>query len=276
MRCTPITVIATHELSTSIRNRWTSTFAVVFAALALGISYFGLITQNIAGFQGFTRTAVSLLNLVLYLVPLIGLALGSLSLTGDNGANELLFSQPVSRTEILIGKALGAFASVSLATMFGFGLAGAIVAGQSGYEGVMVYLAMAALALVLAFVFIGLGLMLAALLRSRAKAFGAALALWFFFVLFYDLLVLGIAVVLDERPANALLFVSLFANPVDVVRLSILLSTVGESALGAPGAALINFLGGRNAAFLPLAAVLLFWMVLPLWVAARTLNRHDL
>jgi Cu-processing system permease protein len=271
-----IAVIASQELKTSIRSRWTVTFAGVFAALALAISYFGLITQGVAGFQGFTRTAASMLNLVLYLVPLVGLTMGSLSLTVDKGANELLFAQPVSRTDVLMGKALGAFASLSLATTFGFGVAGAIVAGQVGYEGVMDYLAMGALALVLAFIFIGLGMMLAAVLETRARAFGATLAVWFFFVLFYDLLALGLTLLLEERTGNAFLFVSLFGNPVELIRVSTLLLTAGESIFGAAGAALVKFLGGRAAAFVSLAVALSFWSAMPLWFAARILNRRDL
>ncbi|HEX8984368.1 MAG TPA: ABC transporter permease subunit, partial [Bryobacteraceae bacterium] len=104
-----IRTIAAQELKINIRNKWTLVFALVFAALALAISYFGLVTEAVIGFQGFTRTTASLLNLVLYLIPLISLTMGALSFTGEKGASELLFSQPVTRTEILAGKLAGLF-----------------------------------------------------------------------------------------------------------------------------------------------------------------------
>src|SRR5574341_1504037 len=91
-----ITVIAAQETRTNMRNNWTLIFAGVFGALALAISYFGMVTAGLTGFQGFTRTAASLLNLVLYLVPILSLTMAALSLTGEKGASELLFSQPVS------------------------------------------------------------------------------------------------------------------------------------------------------------------------------------
>ena len=45
-------------------------FAGVFGLVALTISYFSLVTEGYARFQGFERTTASLLSLVLYLVPL--------------------------------------------------------------------------------------------------------------------------------------------------------------------------------------------------------------
>ncbi|MGB2869966.1 MAG: ABC transporter permease subunit [Bacteroidota bacterium] len=64
--------------------------------------------------QNLTRTSASILNLVLYVVPLLALTMGTLSFTSDKGSTELLFSQPVSRTEVMLGKLLGVFASIAL------------------------------------------------------------------------------------------------------------------------------------------------------------------
>lgn len=101
------------------RNKWTLSFAVISAALALAISYFGMITAGEIGFQGFARTSASLLNLVLYLVPIVSLTMGAVSFTGK-GASHPLFSQPVTHWEILAGKIAGLFAAVAAAVGFGF------------------------------------------------------------------------------------------------------------------------------------------------------------
>ena len=99
-----ITTIARQELVINIRNRWTLVFAGVFGVLVLAISYFGLVTTGAVGFQGFARTSASLLNMVLYIVPLVALTMGTLSFTSEKSASELLFSQPVTRGEILLGQ----------------------------------------------------------------------------------------------------------------------------------------------------------------------------
>src|SRR5512136_2659752 len=95
--------VARQELTINVRNKWTLVFAAAFGVLALAISYFGLITAGALGFQGFVRTSASLLNLVLYVVPLLALTMANLSFTSEKSASELLFAQPVTRSEVLIG-----------------------------------------------------------------------------------------------------------------------------------------------------------------------------
>ena len=96
--------IARLELTINIRNRWTLIFAFAFAALVVAIAYFGLVTAGTVGFQGFLRTSASLLNLVLYIVPLVALVMGTMSFTSEKNSGDLLYAQPVTRIEILIGK----------------------------------------------------------------------------------------------------------------------------------------------------------------------------
>ena len=73
-----VRAIARQELTVNVRGRWTLVFAFVFGALSLSISYFGLVTAGSVEVQGFARTSVSLLNLVLYVVPLVALVTGTL------------------------------------------------------------------------------------------------------------------------------------------------------------------------------------------------------
>jgi Cu-processing system permease protein len=187
-----ILTVARQELIINIRNKWTLVFAVVFGGLTLAISYFGLITAGTMGFQGFARTSASLLNLVLYVVPLLSLTMGTLSLTSEKSASELLFSQPVTRTEIMIGKLAGVFASIALATLMGFGFAGIVIASRAGTDGGIRYPLLVVFSLLLAMVFLSLAALVSMLCQRKTKAFGFILFLWFFFVLFYDLMVIGL------------------------------------------------------------------------------------
>jgi Cu-processing system permease protein len=140
-----VATIARQELVINIRNRWTAIFAVVFGVLALAISYFGMLTAGAIGFQSFARTSASLLNLTLYVVPLLSLMMGALSFTSEKSLNEMLFAQPITRAEILLGKLAGLFASILIATLVGFGLAGGVIALKTGASGAMRYHAFVAL-----------------------------------------------------------------------------------------------------------------------------------
>ncbi len=271
-----IRAVARLELIINIRNRWTLIFAVVFGALVLAISYFGLATAGSVGFQGFARTSASLMNLVLYIVPLVSLVMGTLSLTNEKSAGELVFSQPATRTEILLGKLAGLFAALMASTLLGFGVAGVVIAIKAGTEGLVRYPALVALSLALALVFLCLAAAVALICKRKPVAFGMALFAWSFFVLFYDLLVIGGTFVLPERTANTFLFASLFGNPVDLVRVASLIVLNGQEIFGPAGAALVRFLGGDAWSIVLLVASLLLWMVIPLLIARRFLEHQDI
>jgi Cu-processing system permease protein len=248
----------------------------VFTVLALGITYFGTATAGVAGVQGFERTTASLLNLVLYLVPLLGLMLGTLALSRDRAGNELLFSQPIGRQQILYGRVMGTFCGAAAAMLVGFGLAGTVVVWELGIEGFSRYAGMVVLSLALAAVFVALGALVGVASASRTRAFGLALCLWFFFVLFYDLLIIGLAFAVRERTANVMIFLSLFGNPVDLVRISTVLTIGDPSIFGSAGAALLKFLGGPARSQVVLGVAIAAWFIAPLWVAGRLLRRVDL
>lgn len=268
--------IAKQELIINIRNKWTLIFAIVFGALVVSISYFGMRAEGFSGMQNFTRTSASILNLVLYLVPLVALIMGTLSFTGDKGATELLFSQPVLRSEVQLGKLLGVFWSMALSTLSGFVLAGAVVVVENGVAGLARYALFVSLSLVLSLVFLCLAVLTATINQRKAKTFGMSLFLWFFFVLFYDLLALGGTLLLNGKSANVFLFLSLFGNPVDMVRVAGLIILDSVTIFGAAGAALLRFLGGKMSSVLLLLVGLMFWIVLPLWLSQKLLNRQDI
>ncbi len=270
-----IIAIAGQEFRIHMRNRWILIFAAVFAILTLATAYFGMVTSAIVGFQSFTRTSASLLNLVLYIVPLASLVLAALSFTGERGGMELLFAQPVTRFEILAGKELGLFGSILIASFFGFGASGLVIGFQSGNEGAARYLAFVAFTLLLALAFISLGTFISTLVDSRGKALGLVLGAWFFFVLLYDLLVIGAAFVFHQHTANLIIFLSLFGNPVDLARVSSLMALGSPTILGAAGSALLKFLHGFAASIGLMTAALALWVAVPMAISTWALHRRD-
>ena len=276
MDISAIKTIASHELMINVRNKWTVLFGIMFGFLALLISYFGLITEAVVGFQGFTRTSASLLNLVLYLVPIISLAMSTLSYSSEIDSGEMLFSQPVARTEILIGKLVGLLVSVSGSTLIGFGAAGFLISAQVGIDGLSRYLAFVGYALLLECSFLSLGAAIAILSGTKAQAFGYSLFVWFFFVLFYDLLVMGTTFLLNERAGNRFIFVSLFGNPVDLTRVGSLMVLGDPAIFGYAGAALVKFLGGYALSNFVLISGLIIWTIVPVAVVSLILQKHDI
>ena len=271
-----IALIARHELRINLRSRWIQLFAIIFAVLTLAISYFGMVTSIVVGFEGFTRTAASLLNLVLYLVPILALAAATSSFSPEKGAAEFLFSQPVTRSEVLLGKILGLFVSLAMAIVFGFGVSGFVVAARAGSEGIARYLGFVAVTLILLLSFLSLGALASVTSSSRVKALGIALALWFTFVLFYDLIMMGIVGLVDPHSARTIILVGLFGNPVDLARVAGLLMLGGSTIFGAAGATLVRTFGSTAVAASILSLIGLFWSGMILAIASRALARREI
>src|SRR5262249_19121774 len=188
-------LLARQERGLAVRSRWTQIFAVVFAGLALAVAASGYVLSGGHGVQDFARTAASLVQLVLLLVPLTSLLIGVISLAPDRGAAELLFSQPVARRTILLGKLLGLFEALLAAQALGFGAAGLVVFPQSGDEGLSAFLVLFAASAGLTAIFLSLAAWLAAAAigRRRARALALALVVWFVAVVLFDVAALGLA-----------------------------------------------------------------------------------
>lgn len=272
----PFLLCARQELRLAVRSRWTQTFAAVFAALSLAVAASGYILSGGGGFQDFARSAVSLTQLILLLVPLTSLSIGVLALAPERGAAELLYSQPVSRREILLGQLLGLFAALAAAEAIGLGVAGLVIFGRSGPSGLGSYLLLFLASLAVTAVFLAL----AALLSTggpgrRARALALALIVWFVAVVLFDVAALGVATLLPSGAASRLLILSVLANPIDAVRTGTLLGIEGTTAFGPASAAFLRFTKGTGGAALLLGLSVAAWILLPLTAATRRVARAD-
>lgn len=274
----PLLLVARQELLLAARSRWMQIFAAVFAALSLGVAGTGYVLSGGHGFQDFARTSASLVELVTLVVPLAALLLGVLALAPERGTAELIFSQPVSRRTVLLGKLLGLFAAFSAAELVGFGAAGLVIFSQAGEAGGGGYALLVLGSLLLTAVFLAIAAFLAAsaIGRRRVRALAVAVVVWFVAVVLFDLVALGAASLLPSRTASRLLIASVLVNPVGAMRTGALLAIEGTAAFGAASLALLRFTHGPTNAAIGLASSIVLWIVVPAGLAARRLERVDL
>lgn len=273
-RFTRVRIVAGEEYRRALETRWLFAFTALFALLVLGLSYFGLAQSREVGFQGFSRLTLSLMNLVLFLVPLTGLVVGVGSLAGGGEALPLLLAQPVSRGEVLIGKYLGLCAALSVAQALGFGGGGIVVAFQAGSDQIAAFAALTALSLLLGCLSLAAALCIASVAADRLRALSMALLLWLSMVVLYDVAILGATALLRGLPLQAVLIPALLVNPVDLVRVLITIAVGSGALFGPTSAVLVRFFGGGGGALLALGALLVETLV-PLLVALRIFRRRD-
>jgi Cu-processing system permease protein len=269
-----VLVVAAEEYRRALETRWLFGFTVLLAALVLGLSFFGLAQSREVGFTGFARVTLSLMNLVLFVVPLTGLMLGVTSIAGRGDVLPLLLAQPVSRDEVLVGKLLGLAGALTIAQAVGFGGGGAVVAFYAGADQLPGFLTLAGLSVVLGWLTLSAALCIAVLWPDRLKAMSAALLLWLVMVVAYDLAVLGATTLLSGLPLQTVLLPALLLNPVDVARVLTTLS-VGSGALFGPTSAVLMKTAGTGAGIGIGLLMLAIQAVVPFLVALRVFRRRD-
>lgn len=271
----PMRAFAAREIREALRNRWFLLFAFAFAILAFALSWLGLSGLGLTGIAGFGRTTASLVNLVMFIVPLMGLVMGAVAIAGERerGTLSLLLAQPITRTELLAGKAMGLGIALMAALLFGFGLSGLLIALKGGSSNLKGYLTLILFTLLLGWANLSLGLLLSALTPKNATALGFALSVWLTLLFFSDLGLIGTALVL-RLPAPQLLWATLF-NPMHAFKLAVLNALQGNlDLLGAAGIYARTTLGEWLSPIL--AVVLILWTIIPFSLALWLFRRREL
>lgn len=270
-----VVVIAKQELTAALRGKMILAFGGLFALLAFGIALAGLGASGQLLVQGFTRTAVSLLTLALYLLPMLGLILGATAFGGEDGGVELLLAQPITRTEALVGRALGLAAALALVSLGGFAVAGTAVLVGAGAAGAGGFLLAALGATVVGLVGLSIGTLIGVVVRRRGAAVGWALGVWVVAAILFDLASIAVLQLVGDGQPGVWLVTLLSLNPIDGVRALALVGLGADVLLGPTGAALHRMLGPGGGA-LWVVGSLVMWLVVPASAGIAVFRRRDL
>ena len=258
-------IIMGKEWRDGMRNRWVLATTALLAALALTMAFLGSAPTGAVKTGALAVTIVSLSSLTIFLIPLIALLLSYDAICGeiDRGTMALLLSYPVARWQVLLGKFFGHLAILAFATLIGYGFAGLAVqwAGADDPGAWSAFAFMIGTSALLGGVFVAIGYFISTLVRDRGTAGGVALGVWLFFVLLYDMALLGGLVADQGRNVTpAVLNALLLLNPADVYRLLNL--TTSNDVSGFAGVAGLGADSGLG--LWALMGALVVWMVAPL------------
>jgi Cu-processing system permease protein len=264
-----IGVVARKVLREAVRDRWFWLYCLGFAVLAGTLATVAVPDDGVVGPGGFGRTAASLVALVQLVIPLMALTLGARSLAAESesGSLRFLLSQPVSRTEVLLGTWLGLAVSLFTAVAAGFGSAGIVSSLQSSPVDTAILLRIAGLSFLLSLAMLSLGMVISVSTRRTSTAMGTGLFVWLVLVFLGDLGIMGTTIA-TGLPVQTL-FLSVMVNPVESFRLASIVSLDASlDALGPAGSYAVdtygNAIGGIAAGVIglwTLAALLVSWAI---------------
>jgi Cu-processing system permease protein len=233
-----ILIIAGKELRDGLRNRWILAITILLAALALALGFLGSAPTGTVKVDPLTVTVVSLSSLSIFLIPLLALLLSY---------------------DAIVGEAAG--------------LALQAVRGEISLAAWEPFFALIGASILLGASFLAMGYLISARVRARSTAAGIALGVWLFFVVIYDMALLGALVADQGRSLGAAqINMLLLLNPSDVYRL---LNLTGyENTAMFSGMAGLSKQTGLGMPLL--VAVQLAWIALPFGLACALFKRRQI
>lgn len=216
-----------------------------------------------------SKALLSLLNIILLIVPLVGIIFATIHYYNSYEFIELMLSQPVSRTRILLSEYIGT--AISLVAAFGIGVGVPVLIYQPTVTGCSLLFA----GVMLTVITTSLAFLVSVRAKEKARGIGAALLCWFYFALLYDGLLLLLIFSFSDYPLEKVTLLLTSLNPIDLARIFLMLQLDISALMGYTGATYKLFFGSAWG-LLYTAVIMLAWAGLPLWAAVRRFRRKDL
>lgn len=247
-----------------IRSRWSYVYFLFY--LALG---FVLLFLN----NDVSKAVITLMNVIIVLVPLIGTIFGVMYYYNSREFTELLLAQPLRRTSIFLGQFLGVAGSLAMSLVLGLGIP-FVIYGLFQSDAIFDFTLLLITGAFLTFIFTALSFNIALSNENKIKGFGYAVLLWLFMAVIYDGLFLMSLIVFEEYPLDTFSLAATMLNPIDLSRTLILLKLDISALLGYTGAVFKDFFG-TNKGLIISFVMLTLWTTIPVWRLIRKAKTKD-
>lgn len=240
-----------------IRSRWSYVYLLFYLLLGIVLLFLN---------NDLSKAVITLMNIIIVLVPLIGTIFGVMYYYNSKEFTELLLAQPVKRSSIFLGQYLGVALSLSMSLIIGLGLP-FVFYGLFQSNAIWDFSLLLVTGTFLTLIFTALAFNIALYNENKIKGFSYAILLWLFMAVVYDGLFLMSLIIFESYPLDKFSLLATMLNPIDLSRILILLKLDISALLGYTGAVFQKFFGTNSGVVLSLLA-------LSIWVMLPTLNIH--
>jgi len=247
-----------------IRSRWSYIYFLFY--LLLGFVLFFLNNDV-------SKAVITLMNIIIVLVPLIGTIFGVMYYYNSREFTELLLAQPIKRSSIFLGQYFGVASSLTLSLILGLGIPFALY-GLFKSDAIFDFSLLLITGAFLTLIFTALSFNIALANENKIKGFGYAVLMWLFMAVIYDGLFLISLILFEEYPLDSFSLIATMLNPIDLSRTLILLKLDISALLGYTGAIFKQFFG-TNTGFIISMLMLSLWTILPIWRLVYKAKKKD-
>lgn len=225
-----VLIVALREVKLGFRNPWAYSFLALFSFFSLAL----LLIQSQSSLQGYTHTTGTMLNLILYLLPLMTLLLGSFAVTAEKeeGGWALLSTFSLSTFAFLLGKYIGLFLVLSVIVAFGYGVSGVLgtFLGQGYSLSSLAFFF--SFSLLIVFLFLSIAVWIGTLSRNRWQALTIGVSVWFIYIIGWSSLLIAVLGFVQYSLIKPVLVGLTFLNPAELIRVFMVVKMGGGSIFG--------------------------------------------
>jgi len=224
------TTIMKRELRIGFRNPWAYSFLALFVIFMLSM----LLIHQQGYSSGYSGVTGMLMNLTLYLLPLITLMLGAFSITGEkeDGSAALLYTYRLSLTSWLGGKYIGLLLVLISIVTIGYSVTGIISSFTASGFTASVYALLFIFAVLLIAAFLAIAMVIGAIASTRWQALTYVIGIWFFFIIGWSPIMIALLGQLPYLWIKPLLTIMTFFNPAEWIRVYIIAALGGGTIVG--------------------------------------------
>jgi len=246
------------------RSRWSYVYFLFYLLLGFILLF---LNNDLSG------AVITMMNVIIVLVPLIGTIFGVMYYYDSKEFTELLLAQPIRRRSIFLGQYFGVAISLAASLILGLGIP-FVAYGVFQSVAIFDFSMLLVTGVFLTFIFTALAFNIALSNENKIKGFGFAILLWLFLAVIYDGIFLMALVHFQEYPIDKFALIATMSNPIDLSRILILLKLDISALLGYTGAVFKSFFGTSLGALLSLG-MLSLWVILPVWRISAKAKKKD-
>lgn len=246
------------------RSRWSYVYFLFYLLLGFTLLF---LNNDLSG------AVITMMNVIIVLVPLIGTIFGVMYYYDSKEFTELLLAQPIKRSSIFLGQYFGVAISLALSLILGLGIP-FVAYGLFQSSAIWDFVILLVTGVFLTFIFTALAFNIALSNENKIKGFGFAILLWLFLAVIYDGIFLMALVHFQEYPLDKFALIATMGNPIDLSRILILLKLDISALLGYTGAVFKSFFGTSLGAILSIG-MLCLWVILPVWRISAKAKKKD-
>ncbi|MEA1785220.1 ABC transporter permease [Arenibacter sp. GZD96] len=247
-----------------IRSRWSYVYFLFYLAMGLVLLFLN---------NDLSKAVITLMNIIIVLVPLIGTIFGVMYFYNSKEFTELLLALPIKRSTIFLGQFLGVAGSLTLSLVLGLGIP-FVLYGLFESNAIFHFSLLLGIGAFLTFIFTAISFNIALANENRIKGFGYAVLAWLFMAVIYDGLFLMSLMVFEAYPLDKFSLLAIVLNPIDLARTLILLKLDISALLGYTGAVFKQFFGTTSGLLVSLF-MLVLWTIVPVWAFVRKARKKD-